>query len=251
MRGRPRGLLWSMIRPRSKIWPPQTPVGSARSTAPARQGCRRGQPWQYSLARLRSAGRFENHRRGFSYWQGKPLWCRDTTFGSSPMLLIMLVLLEAQGRVTRPLTVGSPHTCWSKIDSWRQDMEMTVCPIAVNLVAPGRVRGATRRCVRAILVGGGGPARASRGRAEVRLSGSTGRRPVRRRGLGARGRHGRTGGPPARSLFQPWQTAGRAVIDGEYRKTPRRLGSWPGHLLRASRRKVAPCWDRVMVPSLR
>ena len=48
---------------------------------------------------------------------------------------------------------------------------------------------------------------------------------------------GRKGGPPVRSLFQPWQTAGRAVVDGEYRKTPRRLGSWPGHFLRASGRR--------------
>ncbi len=59
-----------MIVPWMKISPPQTPCGSWRSTAPARQNRRIGQGWQYALASSRSAGRSENHSCGFSRWQG-------------------------------------------------------------------------------------------------------------------------------------------------------------------------------------
>jgi hypothetical protein len=54
--GRPRGLFSVMIAPRAKISPPQTPWGSCRSTAPARQAGRIGQGRQYALASCRSAG---------------------------------------------------------------------------------------------------------------------------------------------------------------------------------------------------
>ncbi len=67
--GRPRGLS-VMIAPRAKISPSQTPWGSCRSAAPARQTRRIGQGWQYALASCRSAGRSENHSCGFSRWHG-------------------------------------------------------------------------------------------------------------------------------------------------------------------------------------
>jgi hypothetical protein len=68
--GRPRDLFSEMIAPWVKISPPQTPCGSWRSTAPARQNRRIGQGWQYALASSRSVGRSENHSCGFSRWQG-------------------------------------------------------------------------------------------------------------------------------------------------------------------------------------
>ena len=68
--GRPRGLFSVVIAPWAKIWPPQTPCGSWRSTAPARQIRRIGQGWQYALASSRSAGRSENHSCGFSRRHG-------------------------------------------------------------------------------------------------------------------------------------------------------------------------------------
>ena len=61
--GRPRDLFSEMIAPWVKISPPQTPCGSWRSTAPARQNRRIGQGWQYALASSRSAGRSENQAR--------------------------------------------------------------------------------------------------------------------------------------------------------------------------------------------
>ena len=68
--GRPRVLFSGMIAPRARISPPQTPCGSPRCTAPARQARRTGQGWQYALASCRSAGRSENHSWGFSRWHG-------------------------------------------------------------------------------------------------------------------------------------------------------------------------------------
>ena len=50
-----------MILPFSKISPPQTPNGSARSIAPARHGRRSGQVSHIALASSRSAGCSENH----------------------------------------------------------------------------------------------------------------------------------------------------------------------------------------------
>jgi hypothetical protein len=50
--GRPRGLFCAVIAPRVKISPPQTPHGSRRSTARARQNPWIGQVRQYALAML-------------------------------------------------------------------------------------------------------------------------------------------------------------------------------------------------------
>ena len=64
LRGRPRGRLRLTIEPRSKISPPQTPQGSARSSAAARHWRRIGQLAQSILARSRSAGVSANHKSG-------------------------------------------------------------------------------------------------------------------------------------------------------------------------------------------
>ena len=56
LRGRPRGRFRAITTPRSKISPPQTPQGSARSRAPARQASRRGHPPHRALATSSWAG---------------------------------------------------------------------------------------------------------------------------------------------------------------------------------------------------
>jgi hypothetical protein len=68
--GRPGGVLRAMMAPRWEISPPQTPHGSARSVAPARQAVRSGHWWQSALACSSSPGRSENHRSPCPRWQG-------------------------------------------------------------------------------------------------------------------------------------------------------------------------------------
>jgi hypothetical protein len=70
LRGRPRDRLCVTIRPRSKIWPPQTPAASSRWTAPARQPRRTGQLAQSSFARSSCHGSAANHRSSSCSWQG-------------------------------------------------------------------------------------------------------------------------------------------------------------------------------------
>lgn len=59
-----------MTAPWRKISPPQTPYGSARSSAPARQAVRSGHCWQHALARSSSSGSSENHISPCPCWQG-------------------------------------------------------------------------------------------------------------------------------------------------------------------------------------
>lgn len=68
--GRPRGLLRARMAPWWKISPPQTPHGSARSSAPARQAARSGHCWQHALACSSSSGSSENHSSPPPRWQG-------------------------------------------------------------------------------------------------------------------------------------------------------------------------------------
>lgn len=56
LRGRPRGRLSAMTAPFSSNSPPQTPHGSPRCSAPARQAARIGQPRHSALACRRSCG---------------------------------------------------------------------------------------------------------------------------------------------------------------------------------------------------
>src|SRR5699024_1366433 len=73
-RGRPRPRFRATTAPCSKISPPQTPQGSSRSRAPARQAARIGQSMHSSLARSSSAGDSENHRSASPVWHGnRPL----------------------------------------------------------------------------------------------------------------------------------------------------------------------------------
>src|SRR5699024_2909530 len=69
-RGRPRPRLRETTAPCSKISPAQTPQGSSRSRAPARQAARIGQSMHSSLARSSSAGDSENHRSASPVWHG-------------------------------------------------------------------------------------------------------------------------------------------------------------------------------------
>ena len=62
--------LHAMMAPAWKISPPQTPHGSARSSAPARQAVRSGHCWQCALACSSSAGNSENHRSLGPRWHG-------------------------------------------------------------------------------------------------------------------------------------------------------------------------------------
>ena len=75
--GRPRGRFRAVIAPRVKISPPQTPCGSWRSSAPARQEPRIGQGAHCALASSRSPGRSENHSCGLCRWHGSsaPVAC--------------------------------------------------------------------------------------------------------------------------------------------------------------------------------
>jgi len=66
LRGRPRGRLRAMTTPRSKISPPQTPHGSCRASAEARQTERTGQSPQRTLARSSSFGVSANQRSGLT-----------------------------------------------------------------------------------------------------------------------------------------------------------------------------------------
>lgn len=59
-----------MMAPLWKISPPQTPYGSARSSAPARQAVRSGHCWQHTLACSSSSGSSENHFSPPPCWQG-------------------------------------------------------------------------------------------------------------------------------------------------------------------------------------
>jgi hypothetical protein len=68
--GRPRGLLRAMMAPWCKISPPQTPHGSARSSASDRQAVRSGHCWQRTLACSSSSGSSENHISPPPRWQG-------------------------------------------------------------------------------------------------------------------------------------------------------------------------------------
>src|SRR5918993_2927789 len=70
LRGRPRGRLRAMTAPRSKISPPQTPHGSPRSRAPARQALRMGQSPHRLLACSSCAGLSANHSSGSSTRHG-------------------------------------------------------------------------------------------------------------------------------------------------------------------------------------
>src|SRR5689334_21114474 len=76
--GRPRGLLRATMTPWQKISPPQTPHGSARSIAPAKQAVRREHWRQYALAWSISSGRSENHR--------SPCPCRHGSKSARTML---------------------------------------------------------------------------------------------------------------------------------------------------------------------
>jgi hypothetical protein len=71
LRGRPGGRLRGITVPCCTISPPQTPHGSARSTAAARHSRRIGHLAHSSLARSRPAGAGENQRSGSCWRQGR------------------------------------------------------------------------------------------------------------------------------------------------------------------------------------
>src|ERR1017187_5347401 len=66
LRGRPRGRLRGTTSPRRNSWPPQTPHGSRRSKAPARQARRAGQSRHSSLADSTSWGDSAKNSSGSS-----------------------------------------------------------------------------------------------------------------------------------------------------------------------------------------
>src|SRR6478609_6058862 len=70
LRGRPRGLLRGTTTPWTNHSPPQTPQGSARSSAPARQSRRAGQVVQSDLAYSTSAGESAKNSSGSLTRQG-------------------------------------------------------------------------------------------------------------------------------------------------------------------------------------
>ena len=70
-RGRPRGRFRAMTTPWSKISPPQTPQGSPRSSAPARQAARAGQSAQSTLAFPARPAVRRRTGPGLPLWQGR------------------------------------------------------------------------------------------------------------------------------------------------------------------------------------
>src|SRR3954454_7857118 len=99
LRGRPRGRLRGTTTPCRTSSPPQTPHGSRREIASARQVERVGQSMQRALARSTSTGDSAKKRSGSTRWQGSAcsrsasttavrdigstsLWCRRDGFGS-------------------------------------------------------------------------------------------------------------------------------------------------------------------------
>ncbi len=88
--GRPRGRLRAMTAPRSKISPPQTPHGSRRSSAPARQARRAGQSRHSALAaparpgRRRTRGRRPATRQGTSSGHSLASGSSRSSLGSIP-----------------------------------------------------------------------------------------------------------------------------------------------------------------------
>ncbi len=66
LRGRPRGRLRGTTSPRRNSSPPQTPQGSRRSRAPAKQTSRMGHPRHRALADSTSAGSSAKNRSGSS-----------------------------------------------------------------------------------------------------------------------------------------------------------------------------------------
>src|SRR5208282_4874219 len=111
--GWPRGLLCAIILPLSNISPPQTPKGSARSTAPARHGSRSGHAWHDALASSRSAGCSENHSAALSL-QGSGLPSSPARLASaaSEMLVMSLHPREADHRIS-PLKNPDISVCTS------------------------------------------------------------------------------------------------------------------------------------------
>src|SRR3954466_4060462 len=129
LRGRPRGRLRAITTPRSKISPPQTPQGSARSRAPARQAARIGQPAQKLLASSRCAGLSANHSSGSSTRHGSG---RRTGAGDTETL-------ERLG--VEPPVRGSPVRRGGGVRS------MVCCPAALLLVLVAPAGGARRPVV--------------------------------------------------------------------------------------------------------
>lgn len=141
--GRPRGLLRAMIAPWWKISPPQTPHGSARSSAPARQAVRSGQGRQCALACSSSAGSSENHRSLGTRWQGSGsasagrwrlliwIWCTEDPFcvvvasaGAAPVRSVRrwaataVVLVSARGPALRRALSSCGHGDVKTSASW-------------------------------------------------------------------------------------------------------------------------------------
>src|SRR5262245_40269013 len=119
-RGRPRGRLRGTMAPWSKISPPQTPQGSARSRAPARHSIFSGQPSHRAFATSRSAGASANHRSG-SYWRhgssassptlgqgaSRASGANARVIAGSPLSGLVLVdLVNRAGKTVRPRIPG-------------------------------------------------------------------------------------------------------------------------------------------------
>ncbi len=73
LRGGPRGRLRAITTPRSRDPPPQTPQGSARSSAACRHWVLSGHSAHRALARSRSRGSSANHRSASVTWHGRSI----------------------------------------------------------------------------------------------------------------------------------------------------------------------------------
>src|SRR5450759_5063564 len=104
LRGRPRGLLRGTISPRRNSSPPQTPHGSLRSTAPARQAIRAGQPRHSDLAYSTSCGDSAKNNSGSSpHGRSRPL--------GTPAIAVGLATGTAAGPV--PVILPASADCAS------------------------------------------------------------------------------------------------------------------------------------------
>ena len=117
--GRPGGRLTARTRPRWMISPPQTPQGSARSTAPARHGPRSGHERQPALASSRSSGRSENHRCGlFAHGSAAPTSAasRSSEVTARSLRCIRGAPCHVRTNAAIPLCTGWPSSHIGRLD---------------------------------------------------------------------------------------------------------------------------------------
>ena len=95
LRGLPLGLLRATTAPDTRSWPPQTPHGSRRSSAPARHSVRTGQVWHKDFASSTSAGDSAKKSSGSLVRQGR-LEASVRSLASASMTLSVMLFTSSE-----------------------------------------------------------------------------------------------------------------------------------------------------------